>query len=73
MCGEMAGDTSATAILLGMGLDEFSMSAPSIPQVKKIIRSLTYEEAQHIAQKALSMDKPEDIRNMVEQEMERIR
>jgi phosphotransferase system enzyme I (PtsI) len=73
MCGEMAGDTSATAILLGMGLDEFSMSAPSIPQVKKIIRSLTYEEAQQIAQKALSMDKPEDIRNMVEQEMERIR
>ena len=73
MCGEMAGDISATAILLGMGLDEFSMSAPSIPQVKKIIRSLTYEEAQHIAQKALSMDKPEDIRNMVEQEMERIR
>jgi phosphotransferase system enzyme I (PtsI) len=73
MCGEMAGDTSATAILLGMGLDEFSMSAPSIPQVKKIIRSLTYEEAQHIAQKALSMDKPEDIRNMVEQEMEKIR
>lgn len=40
MCGEMAGDTWATAILLGMGLDEFSMSAGSIPQVKNIIRSL---------------------------------
>ncbi|MDD4570518.1 MAG: phosphoenolpyruvate--protein phosphotransferase [Tepidanaerobacteraceae bacterium] len=73
MCGEMAGDTSATAILLGMGLDEFSMSASSIPQVKKIIRSLTYKEARQIAQKALSMDKPEDIRNMVEQEMAKIR
>ncbi len=72
MCGEMAGDTSATAILLGMGLDEFSMSASSIPQVKKIIRSLTYEEAKQIAQKALSMDKPEEIRNMVEQKMKKI-
>ncbi|NLZ54826.1 MAG: phosphoenolpyruvate--protein phosphotransferase, partial [Thermoanaerobacteraceae bacterium] len=72
MCGEMAGDTCATAILLGMGLDEFSMSAFSIPQVKNIIRSLTYEEAKQIAQKALSMNNPEDIRNMVKQEMEKI-
>ncbi len=69
MCGEMAGDTSATAILLGMGLDEFSMSASSIPQVKQIIRSITYEKAQEIAEKALSMSKPEDIRNMIEQEI----
>jgi phosphotransferase system enzyme I (PtsI) len=73
MCGEMAGDTSATAVLLGMGLDEFSMSASSIPQVKKIIRSLTYEQAKQIAQKALSMDKPEEIRDMVEHEMEKIK
>lgn len=65
MCGEMAGDVSATAILLGMGLDEFSMSASSIPMVKKIIRSITYDEAKQIAEKALSMDNPEDIRNMV--------
>jgi len=72
MCGEMAGDTWATAILLGMGLDEFSMSASSIPQVKNIIRSLTLEEAKQIAQKALSMDNPDDIRNMVKQEMEKI-
>ena len=72
MCGEMAGDPWATAILLGMGLDEFSMSASSIPQVKNIIRSLTYEKAKEIAQKALSMDNPEDIRNMVKEEMEKI-
>lgn len=72
MCGEMAGDTLATAILLGLGLDEFSMSASSIPQVKKIVRSLTYEKAQQIAKSALSMDKPKDIRNMVENEMKKI-
>jgi phosphotransferase system enzyme I (PtsI) len=66
MCGEMAGDAAATPILLGMGLDEFSMSASSIPQVKKIIRSLTYDEAKQIARKALSMEDPAEIRQMVE-------
>lgn len=70
MCGEMAGDIWATAILLGLGLDEFSMSATSIPQVKHIIRSLTYERAKQIAEEALSMDNPEDIRNMIKRELE---
>ncbi|MFN6884023.1 phosphoenolpyruvate--protein phosphotransferase, partial [Proteus mirabilis] len=39
MCGELAGDERATMLLLGMGLDEFSMSAISIPRIKKIIRN----------------------------------
>jgi len=72
MCGEMAGDIWATAILLGLGLDEFSMSATSIPQVKHIIRSLTYERAKQIAEEALSMDNPEDIRNMIKRELDGI-
>ncbi|AYO30905.1 phosphoenolpyruvate--protein phosphotransferase [Biomaibacter acetigenes] len=66
MCGEMAGDVTAAPILLGMGLDEFSMSASSIPQVKKIIRALSYDEAKQIAEKALSLERPEEIREMVE-------
>ena len=66
MCGEMAGDLSATAILLGMGLDEFSMSASSIPQVKKIIRSISYDEAKEIAEKALSMESAQDVKKLLE-------
>jgi phosphoenolpyruvate-protein phosphotransferase (PTS system enzyme I) len=65
MCGEMAGDLTAVPILLGMGLDEFSMSSVSIPYVKKVIRSLTYEQAQEIAKLALNMEIPEDIKQMV--------
>lgn len=65
MCGEMAGDVAAAPILLGMGLDEFSMSAVSIPRVKKVIRSLTYAEAKSVAEKALSMEKPEEIREFI--------
>lgn len=64
MCGEMAGDASMAPILLGMGLDEFSMSAVSMPRVKKVIRSLTMKEAEEIAAKALSFASPEEIRDL---------
>lgn len=56
MCGEMAGDIEATKILLGLGLDVFSMSASSIPMVKEVIRNTTMEEAKAIAAKALRID-----------------
>ncbi|MCE1782416.1 phosphoenolpyruvate--protein phosphotransferase, partial [Enterobacter hormaechei] len=52
--GELAGDERATLLLLGMGLDEFSMSAISIPRIKKIIRNTRYEDAKALAEQALS-------------------
>ena len=48
MCGEMAGDPLASVILLGLGLDGFSMSAFSIPEVKKIIRTISLWEAEEL-------------------------
>ena len=48
MCGEMAGDPLATVILLGLGLDIFSMSAFTIPEVKKIIRTVSIWEAEDL-------------------------
>lgn len=56
MCGEMAGDPMAVVILLGLGLQEFSMSALSIPRVKKIIRSVRYQDAKKIAEEALKLE-----------------
>lgn len=73
MCGEMAGDPLAAPILLGMGLDEFSMSATSISQVKKVIRSLTYDQAREIANKALEMESPGEIKEMVNKVLEEIK
>jgi phosphotransferase system enzyme I (PtsI) len=53
MCGEMAGDARLTALLLGLGLDEFSMAAQSIPRVKRVIRSLNMEDCRKLADEAL--------------------
>ena len=50
MCGEMAGDPLYTVILLGLGLDEFSMSAVQIPKVKKIIRNISKIEAKKLVE-----------------------
>jgi phosphotransferase system enzyme I (PtsI) len=62
MCGEMAGDKEAIPILLGLGLDEFSMNAAAIPEAKHIIRALSFAEAKEIAAKALSFSTAEEIR-----------
>lgn len=56
MCGEMAGDEKVIPLLLGMGLDEFSMSSTSIPKTKKIIRNIYYKDTQELAKKALNSD-----------------
>ena len=45
LCGEMAGDPFCASILLGIGIDELSMNAWSIPLIKKVIRSISKEEA----------------------------
>ena len=52
MCGEMAGEALAAPLLLGLGLDEFSMSATSILAQRKRIRELSYEESKKVSEKA---------------------
>lgn len=61
MCGEFAGNPTATALLVGLGLDELSMSAPAIPAVKAVIRELSYEAAQQLAETALTLPTAADI------------
>ena len=56
MCGEMASDPLCALVLLGMGLEEFSMGALYLPVIKKAIRSISYQAAKAIAQMVLDMD-----------------
>ncbi|ANF16878.1 phosphoenolpyruvate-protein phosphotransferase [Buchnera aphidicola (Schlechtendalia chinensis)] len=65
MCGELAGNEKATALLLGMGLDEFSMSAPNIPKVKRIIRKTNFLDAKKLAKDVLSQSTSKKIINVI--------
>ncbi|WFD09210.1 phosphoenolpyruvate--protein phosphotransferase [Tepidibacter hydrothermalis] len=61
MCGEAAGDKRMIPILLGMGLDEFSMSPISILPARKLITSLKYEDMKPVAEKVVSMGTAKEI------------
>ncbi len=67
MCGEMAGDKRIIPILLGLGLDEFSMSPISILPARKLIKSLKYEEMKQFANKVMSLDSAKEIEAFIEE------
>lgn len=62
MCGQMAGDPLATILLLGLGLDSFSVVPTVLPEIKKIIRSIHYTEAKHVAERVLEMQSEDEIK-----------
>ena len=61
MCGEFASDPDATALLLGLGLDEFSMSASSIPRIKQIVREVSLKSCKALAAECLAARSVEEI------------
>jgi phosphotransferase system enzyme I (PtsI) len=65
MCGEMAGDETAVPLLLGLGLDEFSMSATSILKARSLIRKLSKAEMEKLAQEALQKSTVEEVIELV--------
>jgi phosphotransferase system enzyme I (PtsI) len=72
MCGEMAGEPLAAPLLVAMGLDEFSMSASSIPQVKAVIRSLDSTRCRELWQQAQQFTDGRAIRQLMEDELKGI-
>ena len=61
LCGEMASEPVLALILLGLNLEEFSMTAQSILQIKKLIRSVKFEDAKSVAEKALELSTGQEV------------
>ncbi len=70
MCGAMAGEPYAVPILLGLGLDEFSMSATQILKARKVVNGLNYEEMQKLADHCLNLDTADEVLDYVHKEVD---
>ena len=61
MCGEMASSIEYTKVLIGLGLDEFSMSSGKIPKIKKEIRNISFEKSKILAGKLLNCASKDEV------------
>ena len=65
ICGGLASDPDAVPVLVGLGVQELSVSVPTIPVVKARVRDLNYSECQSLAREALTLDSAEDVRRLM--------
>ncbi len=65
VCGEMAADPIATSLLIGLGVEEFSVSAPLIAELKRAISNCSAVDAEALARTALTLDSPESVRRLI--------
>jgi phosphotransferase system enzyme I (PtsI) len=72
MCGEMAGEPGLALILLGLGLDEFSMPPQVIPELKYLIRSISLEEARNIAAEAMKLSTGTEVEEFAQMKLKEI-
>jgi phosphotransferase system enzyme I (PtsI) len=71
MCGEMAADRLATVLLVGMEIDQLSVSPIDVPVIKKIIRSVHYREAKEVVEKVMELSTSQDIQDFLRPFMRR--
>lgn len=72
MCGEMSGEPNFAVLLLGLGLDEFSMPASAVPRIKQIIRAVTTKQAEEIARQALNLSEGKEVEKFVNEQLQKI-
>jgi len=72
MCGEMAGEPALALLLLGLGLDEFSMPPIAVQKIKQLIRSVTYKEAQEVARTALGLSTGKEVEDFVTERLQKL-
>jgi phosphotransferase system enzyme I (PtsI) len=72
VCGEMASDPTLAIILLGLGLDSFSMSPTSIPQIKRAVRSMKFSDTEELARQALKLSTGQEVVEFMVTEIKRL-
>src|SRR5262249_10816270 len=72
VCGEMSGEPQYTMLLLGLGIRQVSATPPNIPEIKKIIRSVTIEESVAVAQEAMRLETARDVNNYLREQTRRL-
>jgi phosphotransferase system enzyme I (PtsI) len=72
VCGEMSGEPIYTLLLLGMGLKQLSVTPHNIPEIKKIVRSVSLDEARQVAREALGLETARDVNNYLREQTRRI-
>ncbi|MCM8819796.1 MAG: phosphoenolpyruvate--protein phosphotransferase [Candidatus Omnitrophica bacterium] len=72
MCGEMAGEPLFAFLLLGLGLDEFSMPPPRIPKIRQLIRSVNFEDAKRISELAIKFSTAKEVEKFLQEQLQKI-
>src|SRR5206468_769112 len=72
VCGEMSGEPIYTMLLLGMGLRQLSVTPHNIPEIKKIIRSVSIEEAVQVACEAMNLETARDVNHYLRDQARRV-
>ena len=72
VCGEMSGDPIYTMLLVGMGLRQLSVTPHNIPEIKKVIRSVSVEEATQVARQVLRLDTARDVNHYLREQTRRV-
>ena len=72
VCGEMSGEPLYTMLLLGLGIRQLSMAPHNIPEIKKVIRSITIDEATQVAHEVMRLETARDVNNYLREQTRRV-
>ncbi len=72
VCGQMSGSSLYTMLLLGMGLRRFSVPPSAIPEIKKVCRTVTLNQCDAVAKRAMTMESAQNIKSYLREELKRL-
>jgi phosphotransferase system enzyme I (PtsI) len=72
VCGEMSGEPLYTMLLLGLGIRQLSITPHNIPEIKKVIRSITMSEAAQVAREVMRLETARDVNNYLREQTRRV-